>query len=276
MQMYKMKECMLTKWVKYISDVKNSPLLCLKFMEKLTQQLEEISRIAEKIQKLALDAQQGDEKNIPFFIDAIRIETFNIYHNLHHSPVTSPEKVQPVVEKQKTEPKLPVFEEEIDPFASLEKSIVEAEESLTATEEIIPDPPATEEKPKQKEEMVPVQKDAEKPKQTSNEKVAKPNLVSLNEKLTQNSKVDLFQKHQETPIKDLTKAISISKKFEFINELFGAKPEDYKDALAMIESSANAEEATKKIKEKYAAAHEWAENEKLENELYTLIRRRFL
>lgn len=101
---------------------------------------------------------------------------------------------------------------------------------------------------------------------------------SLNDRLSKNKQPahNLVEKSKETPIADLAKAISISKKFEFINGLFDGKSDAYKACLQTIQNANNIEEAYAFLENEIANTYEWDENEKLAEEFFSLTRRRFL
>lgn len=88
--------------------------------------------------------------------------------------------------------------------------------------------------------------------------------------------INLADKLKDTPIKELVKAISISKKFEFINELFQGNAEAYKACIAAIESSGSFEKAANYIETNIADSYAWEENEDLAAEFFLLVKRRFL
>jgi hypothetical protein len=101
--------------------------------------------------------------------------------------------------------------------------------------------------------------------------------ISLNEKLskTKISTQNYAEKSKETPISDLLKAISISKKFEFINGLFDGNSEAYKTCINTIQNAESYESAIEYLEQDVLVNFNWDENEKLASELFLLIKRRF-
>lgn len=102
--------------------------------------------------------------------------------------------------------------------------------------------------------------------------------VSVNERFSK-SKLPVMNyadKSKETPIKDLAKAISIGKKFEFINGLFDGNSEAYKNCLNTAQNAGSYEEAILHLESEIAGVYDWDENEKLAAEFFSLIRRRHL
>jgi hypothetical protein len=102
--------------------------------------------------------------------------------------------------------------------------------------------------------------------------------VSLNAKLSMNKQpvVNIAEKSKETPIADLAKAISISKKFEFIKGLFDGDGESYKAAILALQSSGSYQDAMNYIDTQVRSRYDWSDNEDLSNELTTLLKRRFM
>ena len=99
--------------------------------------------------------------------------------------------------------------------------------------------------------------------------------ASLNDLLHKPEGNDLASKLQQTPIHDLKKAISINKKFEFINHLFSGDHESYTKSIHYINGLNNGNDATmffNNLKREYA----WDEENKLYLEFSDLVRRRFM
>ncbi len=100
---------------------------------------------------------------------------------------------------------------------------------------------------------------------------------SLNAKLAKNKipVQNIADKLTGMPIKELAKAISISKKFELIKELFNNNTDAYKATLENIEKSANYADAFSIIENVSHKNTNWAENEDLAEEFISLVKRRF-
>lgn len=104
--------------------------------------------------------------------------------------------------------------------------------------------------------------------------VTKPEPVR-NEPAPQPEVHDLATKLQQTPIHDLKKAISINKKFEFINQLFKGDHEAYAKSIHYINGLTNGNEAQvffNNLKKQFA----WDEENKLFIELADMVKRRFV
>jgi hypothetical protein len=102
------------------------------------------------------------------------------------------------------------------------------------------------------------------------------NEPSLNDRLhTGPEGNDLVSKLQQTPIHDLKKAISINKKFEFINQLFKGDHEAYAKSIHYINGLTSGTEADtffRNLKREFS----WEEENTLFLELADMVRRRFM
>lgn len=103
---------------------------------------------------------------------------------------------------------------------------------------------------------------------------------SLNARLSKSIKpvLNIVEKSKDTPIKDLVKAISVSKKFEFIKVLFGGNSEDYKNTLHASQNAGSYEEALRFLQNNVSNRYDWSseESEPLAAEFYSLVRRRHI
>jgi hypothetical protein len=101
--------------------------------------------------------------------------------------------------------------------------------------------------------------------------------ISINEKISKNKApvINYADKSKEIPIKDLSKAISIGKKFEFINGLFDGNSDVYKTQINLLQNCNSYEEAISLLENEVVEKYEWEHNEKLAAEFFSLIRRRF-
>jgi hypothetical protein len=88
--------------------------------------------------------------------------------------------------------------------------------------------------------------------------------------------INLADKLKDTPIQELVKAISISKKFEFINELFKGNADAYKACISSIELAGSFEAAANFIESNIADTYAWDDNENLAAEFFLLVKRRYL
>lgn len=186
----------------------------------------------------------------------------------------SAEPVQPANEKPK-----------IEPVVELKKETIEkTQESIITEKPIAPAPPVSEIKV-----TPPI---AETPKiekeKTIKVPAAKPSIndvlsnddeeeLSLNAKLSMNKQpvINIAEKSKDNPISDLSKAISISKKFEFIKGLFNGDGESYKATISYLQNANSHEDALNYVNLSVKTTYNWSDDDELANELYNLIRRRF-
>lgn len=226
---------------------------------------EQIKQLYEELGNLISEVQKSDDKN--FFITAIQQNAISIYNKasgLNKKQEISQTVQEPITEDKKvlesyTEPVVvnpPEIKKEIvvpPPIRSIQDSnanTIPAEEKKIApsVKAIVTDPPSEEEE------------------------------ISINERFSK-GKVPVLnyaEKSKETPIKDLSKAISIGKKFEFINLLFGGNSDAYKNCINNIQNSDSYETAVAYLEAEISNTPDWEENEKLGSEFFALVRRRFM
>ena len=119
----------------------------------------------------------------------------------------------------------------------------------------------------------------------SEEKTSKPAPVNKEKKIEEEPKsihmrmqdeaemVSLFEKFNSKPIDDISKAISISKRFEFQNNFFDGDAADYKKFIALIDGAGDRESAFQ-VYHEYKNRLNW-ENEDLKDELKSLLYRKY-
>ena len=178
--------------------------------EKLNQIEESLKKTIEFIQKDSL------KLNANFISDYLKNKAIEIYNlsNEINAQIHIENKVPEIkiIKKQELE----IREEEIKHTTTeVEKKpepVIVVEEKPIPIEKAEPKKPliVNEEDDEDEEEKVNI-----------NEKIAK----------TQQPVVNIADKLKETPIKELVKAISIGKKFEFINELFEGNADAYKETI---------------------------------------------
>lgn len=243
------------------------------------------------------------QRNVDFFKSVIKNKSIEIYElvtelELDEQPLNSknqPETNSAIVEKAIPLPETPAIKEvsiientpvknetvsetKVEPLTLEPEPVIEKKEEVVVSETT--EVPAL-------EKATEVIKVVETVKANPTEIAAESNTKkqdlhieneSLNERLSKNKQPvhNLVEKSKETPIADLAKAISISKKFEFINGLFDGKADAYKACLQTIQNANNIEEAYAFLENEIANTYEWDENEKLAEEFFSLTRRRFL
>ena len=98
--------------------------------------------------------------------------------------------------------------------------------------------------------------------------------VSLNDRLKQNSN-ELSDTLQETPVKDLRKAIGINDRFKFLNELFRGDDAMYERSIKTINSYAIYPEAEYWIRRELKLKLGWDDKNETVQQFDQLVRRRF-
>ncbi len=233
------------------------------------------SEILKQIQELNLvigNALREVEKghNIDFYRALLQQNSINIYQQAAkldsktqsaEAPVlTTPEaKAIPIEQPVKTE----------EPVVREEKKTEPAAQQVRHEPLSPPVEPAVTKKP---EPVPPHQQSKSKPVEIEEED------VSLNAKLSKNKQpvLNISEKSKEMPIKDLVKAISIGKKFEFINDLFDGNSDAYKSCIQSIQQFSSYEEASSFLETHIIGPYNWSDNDMLAAEFFSLVKRRFL
>ncbi|MCX6189787.1 MAG: hypothetical protein NTW54_09355, partial [Bacteroidetes bacterium] len=100
--------------------------------------------------------------------------------------------------------------------------------------------------------------------------------ISLNDHFsTLNKDVNLANKHLNTPIADLSREISLNKKFAFVNELFSGNMDHYTNAIQQLNTVGTAEYAKKYINELKATLR-WDKESNTVAEFVDLVERRWM
>ncbi len=100
--------------------------------------------------------------------------------------------------------------------------------------------------------------------------------ISLNDHFsTLNKDVNLANKHLNTPIADLSREISLNKKFAFVNELFSGNMDHYTNAIQQLNTVGSAEYAKKYINELKATLR-WDKESNTVAEFVDLVERRWM
>lgn len=87
---------------------------------------------------------------------------------------------------------------------------------------------------------------------------------------------NIFEKYRTSKIDSIKKAISILKKYEFQNQLFGNDPKVYNQSIEMLDQAASAEVAISLLENSWPEQYKWTDKEeKLIEELKELVYRRF-
>jgi len=267
------------------------------------ERLEQLKSLLNSSEKAIIEIQKGI--NIDFYTALIQnnsIECFNLSKQIEKSisspivkeayieeakPIESivietpatPEK--PVVKIEKpievvVEPVIETTQEIITPLPIKEIEAVRVEVKIEETIATVVNTPIIEKIGETKNNTVDI---APPTKSISSKELSQEDDTSLNAKLSKNKTpvLNFADKSTETAIPDLSKAISIGKKFEFINGLFAGNSEIYKQCIQTLQNAENFESAIKFIENEITSQFDWndSENENLAAEFFALIKRRF-
>jgi hypothetical protein len=108
------------------------------------------------------------------------------------------------------------------------------------------------------------------------EKVEAPKSHPLVEKLSKDKteKTNVYEKHRLSKIDSIKKSISILKKYEYQNQLFGKDSKAYSEAIEMLDQAAGLEVAISLIENSLAKKFNWSKDDVLIEELKELVMRR--
>jgi hypothetical protein len=99
--------------------------------------------------------------------------------------------------------------------------------------------------------------------------------VTLNDRLKQEPKPTLLDKHQKTKIKDIKSAISLNQRFLFINALFKGDNTVFNQALQEVDQCPDYQTASSLLKEKYAEKYHWDMQSEEVNSFIEVVERKF-
>lgn len=99
---------------------------------------------------------------------------------------------------------------------------------------------------------------------------------SLNEKLSEKKGTSLNEKLKKTPIADLSKAIGINQKYQFINELFKQNADHYNQVIGELNKCNNYKEALTIVRQDPAQQYNWEEDDRNVLAFMDLVERRYL
>lgn len=267
------------------------------------ERLEQLKSLLNSSEKAIIEIQNGT--NIDFYSALIQnnsIECFNLSKQLVNSnsgptantlPIENSIPIEAVLEETPATPEIKeskieapievIIEPVIEPIHEIiipepEKALEVVKEEVKIEEPIVEivEAPIVEKKIEtsaKSEENVPVSKPIIAKVETPEDD------TSLNAKLSKNKTpvLNFADKSTETAIADLSKAISIGKKFEFINGLFAGNSEVYKNSIQTLQNAENFEAAINYIENEITSQFDWndSENENLAAEFFALIKRRF-
>jgi hypothetical protein len=100
-------------------------------------------------------------------------------------------------------------------------------------------------------------------------------VFSINDRL-QRKREEVGDKLRMTPINNLSKYISLNKRFSFINTLFDGNSGNYDSTVKRLDVCSNYEEAVHYLEQHVASIYQWDANDELVSEFNTFVLRRFL
>ncbi len=99
--------------------------------------------------------------------------------------------------------------------------------------------------------------------------------VTLNDRLKQESRSTLLDKHQKSRVESIKNAISLNQKFIFINELFKGDNASFYQALNELEQCADYPAAMHLLRSKYASKYNWDMGSEDVSSFFGVIERKF-
>ncbi len=226
---------------------------------------EQIKQLYEELGNLISEVQKSDDKT--FFISAIQQNAISIYNKasgLNKKHVIPQTVQEPVAEDKKAVE--PYTEPAVVNPPEIKKEIVAPPPINSISESNANTIPAEEKKLAPSVKTIVTDTLNEEEEISINDRFSKGKVPVLN----------YAEKSKETPIKDLSKAISIGKKFEFINLLFGGNSDAYKNCINNLQNSDSYDNAISYLETEISNTPDWEENEKLGSEFFALVRRRFM
>ena len=241
---------------------------------------ESIAAFAAQITELNTDLTARKELSV-LDIDLLRKHMIDLYEEVNRlrlvmKEVKVKDKVEDKVEIEEARDKNP------SPIAETDPEPVEAPtpEEVPVHEPVkeVPVPEPVKEVPVHEPvKEVPVHEPAEVPnaEETLQKAEAKVEADAIKSASNEEEANDLASKFSNTPINDLKKAISIVKKFEFINALFQGNVEKYAYSIHHMNNLQSGDDAFTYLHD-LRTEYKWEDEDKNFLELANLVRRRYL
>lgn len=232
--------------------------------------LEQINILQKNLNQLILNLEKSD--NTSFYISAIQQTSIELYNKVSElntqKPIETP--IETIVEKPIV--KTIVEDQEVIPTPIVSQN---TEKEIEKINIVVENPKVSVIENKEIEVKV---KSENSKLQTIENTQNNDEDISVNERFSKSKSpvLNYADKSKENAIKDLAKAVSIGKKFEFINGLFEGNGEAYKQCLTTVQNSPSYDEAIAFLETQVAENNNWDENEKLAAEFFSLVRRRFM
>lgn len=237
---------------------------------------ESIAILSTQIAELNADLTSRNDLSV-LDIDLLRKHTIDLYEGVNQLRLAMKDKVEVKVEAETKVKEEAAITQNPEPETPIEVEVkAEAEEEAALTQKPEPETPIeVEEEPALTPDPEPVT-----PSETpSEEKVlaaeAKVEADAIKSAGSEEEANDLASKFSNTPINDMKKAISIAKKFEFINALFAGNVEKYAYSIHHMNNLKSGDEAFNYLHD-LRAEYKWDDEDKNFLELANLVRRRYL
>ncbi len=98
---------------------------------------------------------------------------------------------------------------------------------------------------------------------------------TLNDRLKQETRSTLLDKHQKTKIKDIKSAISLNQRFSFTNVLFKGDNTLFNQALQELDQCVDYQSASYLLKQKYATQYNWDIQSEEAQAFFEVVERKF-
>lgn len=232
--------------------------------------LEQINTLQNNLNQLISNLEKSD--NISFYIDAIQQTSIDLYSKV--SELKNQKSIEKPIEIKVDKPVIETVAE-VQEIIPPKETVKHVEAEIEKINSVIETHKAPVIEHKEAELKVKTENTKQQSIENSNNNDED---ISVNERFSK-SKLPVLNyadKSKENAIKDLAKAVSIGKKFEFINGLFEGNGEAYKQCLSTVQNSTSYDEAIAFLETQVAENNNWDENEKLAAEFFSLVRRRFM
>ncbi|MBI1307328.1 MAG: hypothetical protein GC181_12060 [Bacteroidetes bacterium] len=191
--------------------------------------------------------------------------------------ITEPEKPEPEIKPVEPDPLTPVMKK--PGFVPDMEIAVEKPKPEEIYPESEPDPvperpvvPEVKEEKKVEEKEIFPEKAEVKPVPPTEPK----SVPQTNNPLKKEKAGDVFEKLRKQGLDSIKKGISIGKRYEIQNELFGNDPSKYNSAIDQLDNAGNFDQAQAILLDNLAVSNKWDPEHPLLEELNLLIQRRYL
>jgi hypothetical protein len=214
-----------------------------------------------------LEEVEEDDEEVDFGSDEAaeeEIEEDEIEEEVEDEPEAQEEEIEEEIEEDAFEDD----EEEEDETATWQ--VITKEPVAPAPLPIIKQEAPKTEEPDQEEEAAKAQ---EKVHQQLNERLAAPPRT-INDRFEE-EKVTIADVHQQAKVNNIMDAISVNHRYMFTQELFDGDVEEFRVAIATVETSPSFDAAVEFLVQKYSKVYHWNMNSEEVKELLKVVFRKF-